>query len=536
MIDLSTLSDEDKERLASKEWRMSHLYKIRNADEKTVTFIPNEAQKDFEKNKHTRNIILKSRRLGFTTFEAIDTLDDVLFNKNKDAIFIAHTDKEAVKIFQKILNYSWENFPLKQMYSVRTDKANELRFDFKDGTFSSVAVTSSGRSGGYGRVHISEFAKLCKNYPSKAEEVILGTIPAVPFEGRIDIESTAEGEFGEFYDMFWAGWGREPQYPTEFKSHFYNWTWDKEKIDASFKYFDFFKESKDRHFFLDCQKKLNLTDKEITFYFMQWVSLGQKWWRLRQEFPFTAEEAFISSGNKVFESEELAKLETKKETRDGAWYIYEDYKPGCNYVMGADVALGVGQDSSTAVILKLGVKAEVVALFKDNTIPPDLFAHELKRYGVKYGGCMIAPERNNMGDTTVRTLLKIYPNVFKETNPKQNLQDRQTGKTQQYGFLTTSSSKPHIIGELRQAINEGAIIINSQELINELRTYDKGDLSKVTFDPNATAHWDLMMALCIAYYIRTKHNQNSWERPTYNLNSLQTDGFNRPSYGLDSLW
>ena len=74
-------------RLSDKEFRISHFYKIKTKNQTFVTFKRNRAQQDFHKNKHTRNIILKSRQLGFTTDEAMDTLDDVAFNRNFDACF-----------------------------------------------------------------------------------------------------------------------------------------------------------------------------------------------------------------------------------------------------------------------------------------------------------------------------------------------------------------------------------------------------------------------------------------------------------------
>ena len=77
-------------RLKDKEWRISHLYKIRTKDSQLVRFKRNRAQEHFNKHKHTRNIVLKSRQLGFTTDETIDSLDDTLFNKNFDTLFIAH--------------------------------------------------------------------------------------------------------------------------------------------------------------------------------------------------------------------------------------------------------------------------------------------------------------------------------------------------------------------------------------------------------------------------------------------------------------
>jgi hypothetical protein len=44
-----------------------------------VPFIPNKAQTNYYHNRHTKNIILKARQLGFSTLIDIDKLDDFLF-------------------------------------------------------------------------------------------------------------------------------------------------------------------------------------------------------------------------------------------------------------------------------------------------------------------------------------------------------------------------------------------------------------------------------------------------------------------------
>src|SRR3990167_1315679 len=171
------LRPEDKRRLKDPEWRLSHFYKIRDKEGKLIKFIKNSAQKHFEEHKHTRNAILKSRQLGFTTNEAIGMLDESLFNKNFYSLLIAQDLETAKDIFGNKIELAWNNFPLKELYEVNTDSARMLKFDFGDGTFSSIAVDSSGRSGTFSRVHITEFGLVAKKFPDKAKEIMEGTIP-----------------------------------------------------------------------------------------------------------------------------------------------------------------------------------------------------------------------------------------------------------------------------------------------------------------------------------------------------------------------
>ena len=47
-----------------------------------------------------------------------------------------------------------------------------MKFDFGDNTFSTITVDSSGRSGTFSRLHITEFAQVVKNFPDKAKEIL----------------------------------------------------------------------------------------------------------------------------------------------------------------------------------------------------------------------------------------------------------------------------------------------------------------------------------------------------------------------------
>lgn len=59
-----TLSEDEAFRLLNKqEWRLGHLYKIKDKEGQVVDFCPNWAQKDLLE-PHNLNIVLKARQLG----------------------------------------------------------------------------------------------------------------------------------------------------------------------------------------------------------------------------------------------------------------------------------------------------------------------------------------------------------------------------------------------------------------------------------------------------------------------------------------
>lgn len=482
----------------------------------------NRAQAHFHKHKALRNLILKSRRLGFTTYECIDMTDDCLFTPNFEALLIAHKKEKAEEIFDKIIQFTWRQFPQAikdKLWTVESDRANKLKFNFPGNESSAISVSSSGRSGCYNRIHISEFAKLCKEFPRRASEVITGTIPTVPPEGRVDIESTAEGEDGEFYDMFTEAWerGGNPKFPTDYKAHFYNWTWDDEEIGkVTDEHIQDFTESGDyteyhtemRGSFKDYQEKNKLSDREITYYYTKWLSLNKKFLKLNQEYPFTPEEAFATSGVKLFDKYAIEKQETRAGEKVGNWIYYKDFIPNHSYAGGADVGHGVGRDSSTIVIVDFTpIKPVVVAEYASNEIEPDVFAHEVKSGGTKYGNCLMAVENNDRGYATNCELAKIYNNIYQHNKEDRDEDDRVISK--EYGWPTNSATKPKMMLELKTAYNDELIDVPSKRINREARTYDENDMTVIQFDEDQTTHWDLLIALAIVWQMRTKITHES---------------------------
>jgi len=502
-------------RLLDKQWRISHLYKIRTKDAQLIQFKRNRAQEHFNKHKHTRNIVLKSRQLGFTTDETVDSLDDTLFNKNFDTLFIAHIKDDAEEIFDKKVRVAWENIPkeLRNLYNVESNRTNQMTFDYGDGTKSSFFVKVSGRSGTYRRLHVTEYAKMCIKEPQKAKEIISGTIPAVPIDGRVDIESTAEGEIGRFHDMFWEAWDRtrEPL-PTEFKAHFYNWTWDDAEIDKITTIIPV-SQMDQGYKFSEYQLKYGLTDKQMTYYYMKWLSIGKDWNVLHQEYPTTPEEAFVSSGNKLFATEALAQQVAIDGVVVGEWTYFKKYNPMHTYGCGADPSEGIGGDNATIVIVDF-TTSEVVAVYYSKLTTPDVLAFEAVRVCKVYGNCILAPERNNHGHAFIVVAKDIYDNLYEEVTRDKNKETN----TKKLGFLTTGASKPIIMYGLNTAVNEDTLAFNDKRLIREARTYQKEDLSRVDGDEDTIGHWDGLMALAIAWemrhhtdYIDPKDKDKVWD-------------------------
>ncbi len=516
--------------LGNKEWRMGRLYDIVDRDGNKVVFRRNEAQQDFQKNKASRNLILKSRRLGFTTDEAIDSLDDSLWNPNFHAQILSYDVASQLDIFDNKVSFAWENFllwmvanQLQVPWGLDMDRNNQLKFNFGDGSTSSIQVRTRGRGGSVNRVHVSEMGTIAKADPIKAREIITGTIQAVPLSGRVDIESTAEGDYGEFHDMFWEAWDRgEPTTPVEYKAHFYNWMWDFAEIrkilvpDPNIP--AEFRDYQRRHNELAAaDRRLKpINDIELTYYYRRWITLNRDWDRLHSEYPTTPEEAFVASGARLFDMIKIDRMptETGRRLTSGdvqGWIFYNDFVPGHRYCLGADPSEGKGQNNATIAVLDLDHKIEVsvigsqegkisitrpklVAEYASSRIDPTQFAYEIKNGGERYGHCIAGVELNNSGWATVSKLREIYHNIYKSVKPGRT-EDEQT---EELGWRTTASTKPKMLYDLNADINNDAILVTSAPTKRELKSYDKENLGVVKFDEDAAHHWDRVIALAIA--------------------------------------
>lgn len=301
--------------LADPVWRLSNLYKIiikgeEGEDGLIIGFKPNRAQRRLINRLHHRNIILKARQLGFTTLIAILWLDTALFSKDPIRCGIIAQDKEAAEvIFRDKVKFAYDHLSdeLKASMPLATENKSELLFGHNG---ASIRVATSMRSGTIHRLHISEFGKICAKTPDKAREVVTGSIPAVPLSGILVIESTAEGQEGEFYAMTERSKALHQQRtaltPKDYRFHFFAW-WEAPEYELESDGISF--TDADQIYFADIESKIKrmLSDRKRAW----WVAtrdadFGGDASLMWQEYPSTPEEAFQVSTDGCYYAAQLA--------------------------------------------------------------------------------------------------------------------------------------------------------------------------------------------------------------------------------------
>lgn len=316
---LPTTAAELERCLADPEWRLFSgcLYKIMvkgddDSDEGfVVPFKPNRAQRRFIARLWHRNLILKARQLGFTTLIALLWLDHALFNANQRCGIIAQDREAAEAIFRDKVKFAYDNLPeeIRQRFPLARDSATELLFAHNN---SSVRVATSMRSGTIHRLHVSEFGKICAQYPLKAKEVITGSIPAVPLNGILVIESTAEGREGEFYDITQRAqtlhFSARKETERDYRFHFYAWwqepryTMDPALVSISVEQHEYFEEIEQA---MACRIDAGQRAWYIATLEADFTGAEEKMW---QEYPSTPDEAFQVSTKGNYYAKDMTAL------------------------------------------------------------------------------------------------------------------------------------------------------------------------------------------------------------------------------------
>lgn len=211
--------------LSDRDWRLRNLYWIKDEAGRVVKFRPNWAQQALLDNMHNANLILKARQLGFTTLLQILQLDACLWAKNVRAATIAHTLPVAQEIFRDKVKFAYDHLPpeIREMVPAKQDSADMLSF----GNGSSFWVSNVVRGGTYQWLHITELAYVDQKYPEKAQEIRTGALNTVHAGQIINVESTARGKLGLFYEISEDSQALQrlggPLGALDYKFHFFPW-------------------------------------------------------------------------------------------------------------------------------------------------------------------------------------------------------------------------------------------------------------------------------------------------------------------------
>lgn len=284
------MSADIQKHLSNPLWRLNNLYTIIDKEGVQRIFKFNYAQLDLYKNMWNRNIILKARQLGISTFVCLLFLDICLFKPNVAAGIIAHTREDAEHMFKRI-KFAYDQLPdcIKAHRTATVDSSRELVFN----NHSSLRVGTSMRGSTLQYLHVSEFGKICAHFPDKAREIVTGSLNTLGSRGHVFIESTAEGKEGYFYDFCKDSEAnhisKKELTQLDYRFHFFPWFKCpdyllSDSITLPDEIQDYFNKLEDQG--------IDLTPAQKTWYFK---NLQIQKDDMKREYPSTPEESFESA-------------------------------------------------------------------------------------------------------------------------------------------------------------------------------------------------------------------------------------------------
>lgn len=443
-------------KVSSAEWRLKNLYYIVDKHGQRIKFKQNTIQQKINQSKSNRKLILKARQFGVSTNELIKMLDFVAFKRNRTACIIAHESDAIAKLF-RVVRHAYNNIPeeVRPEISKGGGSIYELYFPRIN---SRIYCDLESRGNTMQWLHISEAAFM------KDSSKIKSTMQAVPLEdGIVTIETTPNGVGNYFYDI----WNDKD---SPYEKLFYPWylfpTYQmhvKEKIQLTDDE-KLLKEKAKRLF------KMQITDEQIQFRRFKKSELKTSTHdrvkvTFEQEYPEDDESCFLASGDRVIDPmsimEQRQNATPQIGTKDGFTLYYKPDKTKI-YVCGADVAEGISKDWSVGVVMELRTR-EVVAVVRGKWRPED-FADKLNYLCRQYAAPgkpqpELAVERNNHGHTVLYRLDEHcrYQNIF--------LHDDERA-----GWKTTSITRPMMINEFIDAVENKIVKLNDENILNECNT------------------------------------------------------------------
>jgi hypothetical protein len=510
----------DNIKIITKDARRGFVNFTFNDCQKKITEILDE---QLSTNGKVRAIILKARQQGISTYCAGRVFWKTYFTPHARSVVMAHDSATSDALFNMSRNI------IRNMDSLY--KPTELRSNAKEIVISSPhfkkdatgekpvssyrLYTAGSPEAGRGTTptiaHLSEIA-----FWQHDEKILAGLFQGISEAPGTEVilESTANGAQGEFYRLWRGALEGENEYTPIFLPWFTTSEYYRKPPED-------FERSSEEELLVE---QHNLNNGQLYWRRLKIAEGGEL--KFRQEYPATPDEAFITAGKSVFAMDKLKNLLpvvpdktmlfdfnslTWEPSKDGNLEIWEYPGWDSNYVIAADVALGVGQDYSAAVVMDTDRK--VIGLYRDSYIDPSKFGDLLFYLGRYYNNALLTVESNSMGVATLSRLAQMnYINLYKQT--KISSISKEEGMVP--GFRTTQVTKPHIIGNLKNAVENDDIWIASKTIIQELKDYVSTDSGRTEAAPGC--HDDTIMATAIAletlrtHYDKLTINKVPWSQ------------------------
>ena len=457
----------------------AQLLRVRTRAGATAPLRANAMQMAFEQLHGQRNIVLKARQMGMTTWAAARFFLKTITRPGTMTLEVAHTQEAAEEIF-RIVHRFVDLLPLNLREGpLKTSRANVRQIVFPELDSQYQVVSAGERNAGRGltfqNLHCSELAR----WPGDAAETLAGLRAGLTPCGELILESTPQGVGGCFYEE----WQKAEE--TGMVRHFFPW-WMEKRYRAA------------------AVNRSSLDDEERELIAHHHLGLGQIGFRrqvranfrglARQEYAEDDASCFRASGDSVFElplvEMRLCSAPAASESRrHGELEIWLPPLKGKEYLVAVDPAGGGSEgDYSAAEVLDMETAMQC-AEFAGHVGGLEL-ARLVTGLAAEYNNAWLVVERNNHGSGVLALAETVcrYPRIYRNGG--------------QLGWLTSSVSRPAMIGCLDAGLVERPECFMSRRLLSECRSFVR--------QPNGSTgartgtHDDLVIAMAIGLAARAE--------------------------------
>lgn len=480
LLALGTVLDERPEALGGDSvamWLATTLLRVRDRQGMDRPLMANAVQRGFEAKRQQRNVVLKARQMGMTTWVAGRFFLKTITRPGVLTVQVAQTREAAEGIFRMVQRF-WEELPVElREGSLRLSRLNagQMRFEALDSEFRvlSAGDENAGRGLTMQQLHCSELSR----WPGDAAMTLAGLRAALAPGGEMVMESTPNGAYGCFYDEWLSAEERGVA------RHFFPWWMEPAYVGAAVA-----EVSAEESALMEAH---GLSREQIGFR----RGLEREYRGARsQEFAEDAGSCFRATGDCCFDLEavdrRMGQLGAPVAVRHGGTVeVWLPPVPGREYLLAVDTA-GGGADGDYAVVEVLELETGLQCAEVRRHMGVRELAKVAAELGREYRNAIAVVERNNHGAAVLAYLggEERYSEIYEMGGMP--------------GWLTTAANKPRMISGLGTLLAESPWLFSSKRLLTECRTFVT--LAGGRMGAAAGAHDDCVMAMAIGQVARAE--------------------------------
>lgn len=550
-----------------------------------VKFVLNRPQRtilepQFEKqrlaNMPIREVIVKARQLGGSTYIQIKgSWMQICHSVGLNSLIVGHLSAASTEVEDMFLRML-QAYPLRLLYPIG------VNFNPKESKFASVfghpnihripqrnckikigtaENPDSARGGDYNLVHCTEVGLWKMTEKKTPEDIVASATTGILYEPNTMIvyESTAKGSDNFFHREYTAAKDGTSQFHAIFVAWYDidNWSLPfrtaKARKDFAAKLWtnrentlpQTTREEAGAYMWRNWERGATL--EALHWYAVERAKFGDSAY-MYSEFPSDDVEAFVYSGERVFDPYHIRQMEPTTKavprigdlTADGSegkaalsnihftpttngnlqvWEepeIFPDEKVTNRYIVAVDIGgRSAKADWSVIVVfdrywLMEGDKPTIVAQMRYHD-DMDRLAWKAAQVAAWYDNALLVIESNTLetkdreryvdGDNApfiLDQIRNVYRNLYAR---KQSLEEVKRGEPKKYGFHTNVSTKPALIDNLVRFVRDNLYVERDARALDELAQYERKPNG--AYGAIAGCHDDLLMARAIALYVST---------------------------------